>query len=76
MNQKMIKDEDGKEVKEHVPIFNGGDIVQLLKMVDKVLKLIMDYEWFPHHNSTKKKAFTTIRHALGVNLKLYWRKVM
>ena len=45
-------------------------------MVDKVLKLTADYDWFPHHNSTKKKAFMTIGHALGRKPEKHWKEVM
>ena len=64
------------EVKEHIPIFDGGDIEGLFKMVDKVLKLATDYKWFLHHNLTKKKAFMTIGHALGRKPEKHWREVM
>ena len=71
-----LKDEDDKEVKEHVPIFDGGNIEGLFKMVDKVLKLTAYYEWFPHHNSTKKNAFMMIGRALGREPEKHWREVM
>ena len=40
-----LKDEDNKDVKEHIPIFNGGDIEGLFKTVDEVLKLAMCYKF-------------------------------
>ena len=45
-------------------------------MVDKVLKLAIDYEWFPHHNSTKNKTFVMTGHALGRKLEKHGREVM
>ena len=71
-----MKDEDDKVVEEKVPIFNEEDTEGLFEMVDKVLKLALDYEWFLHDNSIKKKAFTMIRHALSGKPEKHWGEVM
>ena len=71
-----MKDDDGEEVKEHIPILDGGDIEGLFKMVDAVIKLTTDNKWFLYHNLTMKKMFTMIGQALGSKPEKHWREVM